>query len=91
MAGVRSLTWIDEYYCDGLNANPRAYSFLTLAYLDTSWFLANVNSVDKKIVNVNHGTYDALSINSMDTCLPHGDYNFTVYDEYGKEQSFFPL
>eukprot|EP00804_Cyclotella_cryptica_P013731 CCRYP_018844-RE/>CCRYP_018844-RE protein AED:0.15 eAED:0.15 QI:230/1/1/1/1/0.88/9/256/604 len=50
---------------------------------DTSWFLADVNSVNKKILKVKNGTYDAFSLNSVDTCLPYGEYNFTVYDEYG--------
>lgn len=53
-------------------------------HTDTSWFLANINSVNEKIVNVKNGTYAANSVNSVDTCLSAGDYNFTVFDQYGK-------
>ena len=53
-------------------------------HTDTSWFLANINSVNEKIVKVKNGTYAANSVNSVDTCLSAGDYNFTVFDQYGK-------
>ena len=54
------------------------------SYLDTSWFLANVDSVDTKIKKVKNGAYEANSVNIVDKCLSKGDYNFTVYDEYGE-------
>ncbi|KAL3770571.1 hypothetical protein ACHAWO_000931 [Cyclotella atomus] len=50
---------------------------------DTSWFLASADSVDKKIVEVKSGQYEAYSVNTVDTCVSPGAYNFTVYDEYG--------
>lgn len=36
------------------------------------------------IVNVKNGAYVANSVNSVDTCLTAGDYNFTVFDQYGE-------
>lgn len=51
---------------------------------DTSWFLASADSVDKQIVEVKSGQYEAYSVNTVDTCVSPGAYNFTVYDEYGK-------
>ena len=51
---------------------------------DTAWFIASSDALNKKIVNVKNGEYEANSVNSVDTCLSPGDYNFTVYDEYGK-------
>lgn len=59
-------------------------TLIILSYLDTAWFLANVDSVNKKIRNVKNGEYEANSVNTVDTCLSKGDYNLTVYDEFGE-------
>jgi hypothetical protein len=45
--------------------------------------------VDEKIVKVKNGQYEAYSVNSVDTCVTPGEYNFTVYDEYGKPFEVF--
>ena len=52
-----------------------------LATIDTSWFIAN--SKRRKVVKVNNGTYGEFGYDKVDTCLSPGDYNFTVYDQYG--------
>lgn len=45
--------------------------------------------MDEKIVKVKNGQYEAYSVNSVDTCVTPGEYNFTVYDEYGKPFEVF--